>query len=125
MKCLVHTAMSSILLVSADGDLRAVASRVLRNAGWDVTAVPHGGHAVLACVEGGRFDVLVTDEQSPGHGGAGLARQLRRYCPALEAVCLRDGDGLLPHGAIAVVRPFTADDLIDAVRAAATGVASA
>ena len=118
--------MSSILFVSDDGDLRAVASRVLRKAGWDVTAVAHGGHALLACVEGRAFDVLVLDEQSPGNAGTRLGRQLRRYCPDIQAVCLRSAPGGTLDGAIAVVRPFTADDLIEAIRAAvATSVAPA
>jgi CheY-like chemotaxis protein len=116
--------MSSILFVSHDGDLRAVASRVLRKAGWEVTAVAHGGHALLACVEGRTFDVLVVDQQTHDDAGGRLARQLRRYCPGLEVVCLRDGHGRMPGASIAVVRPFTADDLIEAVRAAAMGVAS-
>ena len=125
MRCLPYTAMPSILFVSHDGDLRAVASRVLRKAGWEVTAVAHGGHALLACVEGRTFDVLVVDEQAPGDVGAGLRRQVRRYCPDLGAVCLPRAGGRTPADAIAVVRPFTADDLIEAVRAAAAVVTSA
>lgn len=124
LRCLAHTAMSSILFVSHDSELRAVASRVLRKAGWEVTAVAHGGHALLACAEGRTFDVLVVDEQSTDDAGAGLRRQLRRYCPGLEAVRLRDGHSGMQDASIAVVRPFTADDLIEAVRAAAMGVAS-
>ena len=40
--------MFRILFVSPDGDLRAVASRVLARAGWEVTTAAHAGHASLA-----------------------------------------------------------------------------
>ena len=95
----------SILFVSPDGDLRVVACRVLRRAGWDVTAVRHSGLALLACARGRRFDVVVVDERE-GSGeltADALARQLRRDCPDIQAVSLRDQ---------------RADELIDAVRSA-------
>lgn len=118
--------MLAILFVSHDRELRAVASRVLRKVGWRVTAVAHGGHALLACVEGLRFDVLVVEDQMPDNTGAGLARQLRRYCPGIQVVCLRHERGRQVHNGITVVRPVTADDLIDGVlEAAAATVASA
>jgi CheY-like chemotaxis protein len=114
-----HTAMSAILFVSHDRDLREVAARVLRKAGCEVTAVPHGGHAVLACVAGQRFDVLVVDEQAPAADASTLGRQLRRYCPGLQTVSLQGRNERRACDAIAVVRPCTSDDLIDAVLAAA------
>jgi CheY-like chemotaxis protein len=110
-----HTPMSAVLFVSHDRDLREVASRVLRKAGWEVTAVPHGGHAVLACVAGRTFDVLVVDDRTPQESGSSLARRLRRYCPAIRAVSLDGRTGCRDGDAITVVRPYTADDLIGAV----------
>jgi len=111
--------MHSVLFVSDDRDLRDVAARVLRAAGWDVRAVPHGGHALLACVEGQSFEVLAVDDRMPDETGAALARRLRRYCPLLRTVRLQNQAGAVEADGIAVVRPFTADDLIDAVRQAA------
>ena len=117
--------MRSVLIVSHDRDLREVAARVLRAAGWEVTAVPHGGHALLACVEGQPFDVLAVEDRMPEETGAQLARRLRRYCPHLQTVRMQDQATAAQDGGIAVVRPFTADDLIDAVlQAAATAVAT-
>jgi CheY-like chemotaxis protein len=116
--------MRSVLFVSHDRDLREVAVRVLRSAGWEVTAVSHGGHALLACVEGRTFDVLAVEDWIPEETGAQLARCLRRYCPDLQIVRMQDHVTAGADG-ITVVRPFTADDLIDAVlRAAATAVAT-
>jgi CheY-like chemotaxis protein len=117
--------MSSILFVSLDGDLRAVASHVLRKAGWEVTAVAHGGHALVACAGGRTFDVLVVDERTHADSAAVVERQLRRDCPEIPTVCVRDRRAAVPDGRIEIVRPFTADDLVDAVRAAATASPSA
>lgn len=110
--------MSSILFASHDRDLCAVASRVLRKVGWQVTAVAHGGHALLACVEGRTFDVLVVEDQMPGDTGAAIAWRLRRYRPDIRVVYLQEHHARRESRGITVVRPFTADDLIDAVREA-------
>ncbi|HET7697349.1 MAG TPA: hypothetical protein VFK57_16665 [Vicinamibacterales bacterium] len=117
--------MSSVLFVSLDGDLRAVASHVLRKAGWQVTAVAHGGHALLACAGGRRFDVLVVDERTHADSAAALERQLRRDCPDIQTVCVRDRRAAAADGRVEILRPFTADDLIGAVRSAATASPSA
>jgi CheY-like chemotaxis protein len=121
-----HTTMTSILFVSLDGDLRAVVSRVLRRTGWQVTAVAHGGHAMLACAKGQSFDVLVIDDRAHEGTGPALAGQLRRYRPGLQVVSLSDAHASRRDNWITVVRPCTADDVIDAViQAAATAIASA
>jgi DNA-binding response OmpR family regulator len=109
--------MTSVLFVSHDGDLRAVAARVLRRAGFRVKAVEHGGHALLALVESGRFDALVVEHELPEGPGAAIAARLRRQCPDLHVVRMCDRSHAPAGEGIAVVRPFTADDLIDAVQA--------
>lgn len=109
--------MTSVLFVSHDANLRAVAARVLARRGFHVRAVAHGGHAVLACVERGTFDVLVIENDLPEGPGGAIASRLRRHCPQLHVVRMcnvREGAGGL---GLAVVRPFTADDLIHAVQA--------
>lgn len=113
--------MTSVLFVSHDENLRAVATRVLTRAGFQVKAVAHGGHALLACVEHGAIDVLVIEHELPEGSGETIAARLRRHCPDLHVVRMCDRADA-PAGAkaggdgIAVVRPFTADDLIDAVQ---------
>jgi CheY-like chemotaxis protein len=114
--------MSRVLVVSHDGDLRAVASRVLSQAGWNVIAASHAGHASLACVEGPAFDVLVVEDQMPESSGRLVASRLRRYCPEIRIVRICDG-AVCPAGeGIAVRRPFTGDDLIAAVLRAASAI---
>lgn len=107
--------MTSVLFVSHDDDLRAVATRVLERAGFEVKAVPHGGHALLACVERGAIDVLVIEQELPEGPGSAIAARLRRHCPALHVVRMCDTAAAAGTG-IAVVRPFTADDLIESVQ---------
>jgi CheY-like chemotaxis protein len=107
--------MPTVLFVSHDSDLRAAATRVLTMAGCRVTAVAHAGHASLACMENAAFDVLVMEGQMPDGSGPDIAGRLRRYCPAAQVVWMHDGALTPPAEDIAVVRPFTADDLIGAV----------
>jgi len=115
--------MLKILFVSHDADLRAVASRVLVQHGFRVTVASHGGHASLACATDHHFDVLVIENAMPDAAGATIAARLRRYCPDLQVVRMCDGG---PGGeGNAVVRPFTADDLIGAILQAATASAVA
>jgi DNA-binding response OmpR family regulator len=109
--------MESVLFVSHDRDLRAVASRVLARAGFDVRAAAHGGHALLACVERGGFDVLVIEHHLPEGPGSVVAKRLRRHCRDLHVVRMCDRESAAAGIGSAVVRPFTADDLIDAVQA--------
>ena len=111
--------MLNILFVSHDADIRAAASRALTRSGFHVTAASHAGHASLACARENVFDVLVIENEMPDASGAAIAARLRRYCPGLQSVRLCD-PGTGASGPNAVVRPFTADDLIAAVLLAAT-----
>ena len=109
--------MTSVLFVSHDADLRAVGRRVLERAGCRVKTAAHAGHAFLACIENPTFDVLVIENELPEARGALVAERLRRNCPDMEIVRMCDsGSGTEGPGS-AVVRPFLADDLIDAVQA--------
>jgi CheY-like chemotaxis protein len=107
--------MTRVLFVSHDADLRKVASRVLTEAGCRVTAAAHAGHASLACMEGGAFDVLVIEDQMADGSGAAISERLRRYCPDMQVVRMYDPALSAPTEHLAVVRPFTAYELIGAV----------
>jgi CheY-like chemotaxis protein len=102
----------SVLLVTADADLRAAGARVLTAEGFEVVTATHSGHALLACMRASRpFDILVTELSADGGtSGAALADTLRRHQPALRTVYLADAGTPAREGV--VVRPFTRDDLI-------------
>jgi CheY-like chemotaxis protein len=117
--------MIRAIFVSADDDLRAVAARVLAAAGVDAAVAAHGGRAALACLGAPPFDVLVVEQQMPDGSGDALAARLRRYCPDLQVVRMCDAADAGAGDAIPLVRPFTADDLVDAIlQAAAARVAA-
>jgi CheY-like chemotaxis protein len=103
-----------VLLVSGDPDFRAAAWRALGATGWEVEAAAHSGHALLAALRGGRLDVLVAELSSPETSGPALLERLRRHHPALRAVFLADA-GTSPCEGV-LVRPFTRDDLLSALR---------
>jgi CheY-like chemotaxis protein len=116
--------MSKLLFVSDDADLCAVGSRVLARQGHVVTTAAHGGHAALACMEHASFDVLVIEQEMPEAPGAAIAQRLRRYSPDWQIVWMCDAGAAIPQEGIAVVRPFTADDLTSAALAAAAASAT-
>jgi len=113
--------MPAVLFVSPDGDLRAAATRVLTMAGCHVTAAAHAGHAAIACIERGGFDVLVIEERMADGTAGVIAGRLRRYCPGLWVVRMCNPGRVLWPAEIALVRPFTAYDLIAAVADATHG----
>jgi DNA-binding NtrC family response regulator len=110
--------MLSILVLSHDDDLCATASRALTRAGFAVATTEHAGHATLALIHGG-VDVLIVENALPEASGKSVAARLRRHSPGLAVVVMCDRRSIVPADEIAVVRPFTSDDLLDAVLNAA------
>lgn len=105
---------TSVLFVSHDADLRASASRVLTNAGCQVRAVAHAGHATLACLAS-TFDVLVVDRHMADGSSEAVAERFRRQCPQGNIVWVGDSTTAGLTGDLEVARPFDAYDLIGAV----------
>lgn len=99
----------TLLLVTGNADLRAVAARVLAREGYHVVIAAHSGHALLACLSG-RIDIMVAELALEDMTGPALAETLRRHQPALRAVYLGDAGTSPAEGVI--VRPFTRDDLV-------------
>jgi DNA-binding NtrC family response regulator len=110
--------MFSILILSHDADFRTTALRALTRVGCAVSTAVHSGHATLALARGG-IDVLIVENDLPEGSGKSVAARLRQYCPGLAVVVMCDRRSIVPADEIAVVRPFTADDLFDAVLNAA------
>jgi DNA-binding NtrC family response regulator len=106
--------MSRVLFVSHAADLCAASARILAGAGHEVTTAAHAGHATLACAKGD-FDVLVIENEMPDESSRTIVERIRRYCPGVQVVRLCDPVSTVVGRGIAVVRPFTADDLLDAV----------
>jgi CheY-like chemotaxis protein len=109
-----------VLFISADGDLRAAATRVLEGEEYDVQAVAHSGHALLLC-RTTEFDAAVAELSGPDVSGPTLAEQLRRHCPGLAVVYLAN-PGTPERVNHVLVRPFTGDDLIRRLEVAMAAV---
>ncbi|MBA3638678.1 MAG: response regulator [Acidobacteria bacterium] len=99
-----------ILVVTPDANLREVSQRVLSREGYRVLTAAHAGHAVLACLQAGRVDMLAVELSMDDVSGPALAERLRRHCPHLRAVYFAKSG--TPECDGVIVRPFTRDDLL-------------
>ena len=106
-----------VLIVTGDGNLREASARVLAGEGYRVLTAAHAGHAVLACLQAGRVDFLVAELSMDDMSGPALAERLRRHWPELVTVYFANGG--TPECEGVIVRPFTRDDLLAVLGAAA------
>ena len=106
-----------VLFVHSDPDLREVVTRVLEREGYLIDAVPHSGHALLRC-RTTRFDALIAELSGPDLSGPALTDQVRRHCPAIAPLYL-GAPGALDRIENLLVRPFTRDELLERLDAAA------
>ena len=113
----------TILLAEDDDDIRDIAARALREAGYRVLEATDGASARrLAETPGEMFDLLVTDVVMPAESGHELAAGLRRTRPSLPVVFMSGyssvgADGQDPADPF-LPKPFTPDDLRRAARRA-------
>jgi len=109
-----------VLVVTPDADLREVSARVLAREGYRVRTAAHAGHAVLACLDAGRIDLLAVELSMDDVSGPQLAGRLRRHCPELATVFFANTG--TPECEGVIVRPFTREDLLAALVAAPAAV---
>jgi CheY-like chemotaxis protein len=109
MAC-TDSAATTVLLVTGDDDLRAVATRVLVREGYRVVPAAHSGHALLAGLAGGPIDVIAAEISMDEMSGPALTDRLRRLHPDVQAIYFA-GEGTLESDGV-LVRPFTRDDLL-------------
>jgi PAS domain S-box-containing protein len=115
------------ILIAEDEDaVRALTSRVLRKAGYQVFEARHGVDALaqLDAIEGG-IDMLLTDVVMPEMGGPDLAERVRARAPDVPVLFMTgytDDDvlrrGVSDHTVELLQKPFSPADLANAVRAA-------
>lgn len=121
-----RSAGECVLLVENEDAVRAVLARILRSEGYKVVEASSAGEAILLAEDvGDRLDLLLTDVVMPGMSGVELADRLGRRFPAMRVLLASGftprslthqgmGGGDLP----VLVKPFTPDTVLDAVRAA-------
>jgi two-component system cell cycle response regulator CpdR len=77
--------VAKILLAEDDESMRAFLTRSLSRVGHDVCSVSDGFEA-LPHIEGGEFDLLVTDIVMPGMDGLELARRISLETPDTKVI---------------------------------------
>ena len=116
----------TILLVEDEMPVRALARRVLEQAGYTVLEAEDGVEGSRVADQfAGHIDLLVTDVVMPNLGGRGLVERLRATRPNMAVLFISgypDGEvergGLTSDGAIYLEKPFSPRMLRDTVRQA-------
>ena len=105
-----------VLIVEDDVDTRESLTELIRHAlGWDVVTAANGVEALRIIDSGARFDLMFSDIMMPGMDGLSLTNEVRKRRPQLPIV-LATGlptaiDWGVERGAIALVKPYTFDQL--------------
>jgi len=105
----------AILLIEDDEDVRGVVSNQLTELGYSVTACEYAEEAVAKFGAGCAYAAVVTDVVMPGTSGLELSTLIRRWAPRTPIVLITgnpDGvESAVNDGRIALVKPFTSDQL--------------
>jgi PAS domain S-box-containing protein len=114
----------TLLVVEDEAALRDVAGRILSGAGYRVLAAEGGAEALaLAARHDGEIDLLLSDVVMPGMLGKDLAERLVVVRPGTRVLYMSGyaqpvlhSQGTLDPGVALLEKPFTANDLLTAVR---------
>jgi DNA-binding response OmpR family regulator len=115
----------TVLVVDDEEDLREIVRRMLERRGFDTLLAADSEQAMELCREHpGDIDVLVTDLGLPGIGGGDLAGAATGLRPELGVVYISGlpkdiavSKGLIGEDARLVMKPFTSETLLEALRA--------
>jgi two-component system, cell cycle sensor histidine kinase and response regulator CckA len=119
-----HGRGETLLVVEDEAALRDVAGRILSGAGYRVLSAECGPEALaLAARHEGAIDLLVSDVIMPGMLGKDLAERLCGARPGTRVLYMSGyaqpvlhTHGTLDPGVALLEKPFTANDLLTAVR---------
>lgn len=114
-----------ILVIEDDPILRELLADWLLGAGYRVAVAPEGGSGIAAA-RACRPDLVVTDVNMPGTGGAAVISELGRIYPGLPIIAisahfkcdrgLAPAQALLLGAARTLAKPFRRVEMIGAVR---------
>jgi PAS domain S-box-containing protein len=119
---------AKVLLVEDEPAVRAMAARVLADAGYEVVVASNGEDGLgIVQHHPDAFALLVTDVVMPRMGGVELATAARELCPALRVLLISgyvDGSALETlqrRGEPFLSKPFTANALVRRVQETLSG----
>ena len=123
----------TILLVDDEKSLRKLGKRVLAEAGYRVLEASDGAMALrIAAEQVGEIDLVLTDVEMPTLGGRGMVDELHELSPGLRVLFMSgytDNEilrrGIRKSETDFLQKPFSADSLRSAVRAALSKPATA
>jgi two-component system cell cycle sensor histidine kinase/response regulator CckA len=117
-----HDDRGRVLVVEDEMQVREVAERFLRRAGYDVLTASDATSALATLTSDGPFDLVITDSAMPGMRGEDLASQIRHIQPGLPVILMSGyTDSAKPaSGAVTafIQKPFTMPALLAEVRRA-------
>jgi PAS domain S-box-containing protein len=111
----------TILLVEDEDAVRGLVRRVLEGAGYEVLVASRPSEAEALLTEHEHLDLLLTDVVMPEMSGYDLARRIEARRPGLAVLFM---SGYAPQGSVdadageLLKKPFTPDQLAQAIRAA-------
>ncbi|RAK56486.1 PAS domain S-box protein [Phenylobacterium deserti] len=108
----------TILVVEDDDLIRSSTADMLTQAGHVVVEAADAPSALKA-LDACRADILLTDVGLPNVSGVALAREARARMPALQIILATGDDAAAPDakelGGVLLLKPYSADDLLQAV----------
>ena len=113
----------SVLVVDDDPGVLALLLRVLEAEGYQVAVLSDFAQAKDR-LRAERFDVLVADVRLGEFNGLQLVIQARLQDPTIRIVVMSGWDDIIvardaaEYGAVSLLKPFTAEGLLDAIRSA-------
>ena len=124
----MHGGAETILVVDDEPVVLAFAGSLLREAGYHVLEAADAAHALALfrkeADRGGRVALVLTDLVMPAMGGGALGEEVERMSPGLPVLYSSGytGDevarrGLVAEGVEFLAKPFSAEELLQRVRA--------
>jgi PAS domain S-box-containing protein len=116
----------TVLIVEDEDAVRTLATRVLREHGYNVLEAASGEQGLeLASRHDGQIDLVLSDVVMPGMGGVAVAERLAAERPGVKLLFMSgytrsaiDQMGWLEAGVVLLPKPFTPADLVRHVREA-------
>ena len=105
-----------VLVAEDDALVRGMLERMLTELGYDVRTARHGQEALDVAEKNGPIDLVITDVRMPFESGTDLVDELRRLRPQLKVLYVTGHPDERTASEHQLVKPFTRDVFVAAVR---------